>query len=110
MMLLKIFINFLAGISNANLKEGILWNVVNEGPPPEGFTVYTTESGLTVLRRKRQRNLNKLGIGGFVVRQRQTTKTQADDDKDGDGTQASGGIIKPCFMCRRNLQFSSLYI
>ncbi|KAI8424064.1 hypothetical protein MSG28_002687 [Choristoneura fumiferana] len=78
------------GISNANLKEGILWNVVNEGPPPEGFTVYTTESGLTVLRRKRQRNLNKLGIGGFVVRQRQTTKTQADDEKDGDGTQASG--------------------
>ncbi|XP_063376990.1 histone-lysine N-methyltransferase 2C-like [Cydia fagiglandana] len=78
------------GISNANLKEGILWNVVNEGPPPEGFTVYTTESGLTVLRRKRQRNLNKLGIGGFVVRQRQNTKAQADDEKDGDGTQASG--------------------
>ncbi|CAH2071742.1 unnamed protein product, partial [Iphiclides podalirius] len=77
--------------SNTNLKEGTLWNVANDGPPPEGFTVYTIESGLTVLRRKRQRNLNKLGIGGFVVRQRQTTaKAQADDDKEGDGTQASG--------------------
>ncbi|XP_045521362.1 histone-lysine N-methyltransferase 2C-like isoform X11 [Pieris brassicae] len=70
--------------ANANLKEGILWNVANDGPVPEGFTIYTTDSGLTVLRRKRQRNLNKLGIGGFVVRQRQTTlKAQADEDNDG---------------------------
>lgn len=82
------------GVSaNTNLKEGTLWNVANDGPPPEGFTVYPVESGLTVLRRKRQRNLNKLGIGGFVVRQRQTTKAQADDDKEGDGTQASGGEL-----------------
>nr|XP_034830079.1 uncharacterized protein LOC117987231 [Maniola hyperantus] len=73
----------------SNLKEGILWNVANDGPVPEGFTIYTTDSGLTVLRRKRQRNLNKLGIGGFVVRQRQNTKAQADDEKDGDGTQGS---------------------
>jgi hypothetical protein len=29
--------------------------------PPEGFTIYTTESGIMVLRRKRQRNLHKLG-------------------------------------------------
>ncbi|KAH9645993.1 hypothetical protein HF086_008801 [Spodoptera exigua] len=79
------------GVPNTNFKEGILWNVANDGPPPEGFTIYTTDSGLTVLRRKRQRNLNKLGIGGFVVRQRQTTaKAQADEDKEGDGTQASG--------------------
>ncbi|XP_059056838.1 histone-lysine N-methyltransferase 2C-like [Achroia grisella] len=79
------------GVSaNANFKEGSLWSVANDGPPPEGFTVYTTESGLTVLRRKRQRNLNKLGIGGFVVRQRQTTaKAQAEEDKEGDG-QPSG--------------------
>ncbi|XP_013138902.1 PREDICTED: histone-lysine N-methyltransferase 2D-like [Papilio polytes] len=74
--------------SNTNFKEGMLWNVASDGPPPEGFTVYSIESGLTVLRRKRQRNLNKLGIGGFVVRQRQATiKAQADED---DGTQASG--------------------
>ncbi|XP_047528678.1 histone-lysine N-methyltransferase 2C-like [Vanessa atalanta] len=78
-------------LSNTNLKEGILWNVANDGPVPEGFTIYTTDSGLTVLRRKRQRNLNKLGIGGFVVRQRHTNaKAQADDDKEGDGTQGSG--------------------
>lgn len=85
---------------NANFKEGTLWNILTDGPPPEGFTVYTTDSGLTVLRRKRQRNLNKLGIGGFVVRQRQTTiKAQADEDKDGDGTQASGGktLMAFCF-------------
>lgn len=81
---------FVLGLaSNTNFKEGMLWNVASDGPPPEGFTVYSIESGLTVLRRKRQRNLNKLGIGGFVVRQRQATiKAQADED---DGTQASGG-------------------
>ncbi|XP_072939829.1 uncharacterized protein [Epargyreus clarus] len=77
--------------ANTNLKEGILWNVANDGPAPEGFTIYTTDSGLTVLRRKRQRNLNKLGIGGFVVRQRQTTiKAQENDEKDAEGNAASG--------------------
>ncbi|GBP54294.1 hypothetical protein EVAR_32641_1 [Eumeta japonica] len=76
---------------NPNYKEGTVWNVATDGPPPEGFTLYTTESGRTVLRRKRQRNLNKLGIGGFVVRQRQATlRAQADDEKDGDGAQPSG--------------------
>lgn len=80
-------------MSSTNFKEGILWNVANDGPVPEGFTIYTTDLGLTVLRRKRQRNLNKLGIGGFVVRQRQTTKAQADEEKDGDGTQGSGGRV-----------------
>ncbi|CAG9132016.1 unnamed protein product [Plutella xylostella] len=67
-------------IGNANFKEGILWNVASDGPPPEGFTIYTMDSGITVLRRKRQRNLNKLGIGGFVVRQRQNAKSHPDDD------------------------------
>lgn len=82
------------GLSSTNLKEGILWNVANDGPVPEGFTIYTTDSGLTVLRRKRQRNLNKLGIGGFVVRQRHSTaKAQADDDKDADGSQGFGGKV-----------------
>lgn len=77
--------------ANANLKEGILWNVANDGPVPEGFTIYTTDSGLTVLRRKRQRNLNKLGIGGFVVRQRQATLKAQADEENGDGTQNSAG-------------------
>lgn len=29
--------------------------------PPEGFTIYTTEKGIMLLRRRRQRNLHKLG-------------------------------------------------
>ncbi|KAL0832574.1 hypothetical protein ABMA28_000774 [Loxostege sticticalis] len=85
-------------LSNASLKEGIIWNVATDGPPPEGFTICTNDAGLTILRRKRQRNLNKLGIGGFVVRQRQATlKAQAEDEKDGDGTQGEspGNKRKP---------------
>lgn len=63
-----------------------------DGPPPEGFTICTNDAGLTILRRKRQRNLNKLGIGGFVVRQRQATlKAQAEDEKEAEGNQGSGG-------------------
>lgn len=50
-------------------KEGMTWTK-DDGPPPEGFTLFTGESGITVLRRKRQRNLQKLGIGGFLVRVR----------------------------------------
>lgn len=30
--------------------------------PPEGFTIVTTESGVMVLRKKRTRNLQKLGM------------------------------------------------
>lgn len=45
-----------------------------------------------MLRRKRQRNLNKLGIGGFVVRQRQVTAKSLPDD-DGDGSLLGGLFI-----------------
>lgn len=50
-------------------KEGMIWTK-DDGPPPDGFTLFTMESGVCVLRRKRQRNLQKLGIGGFLVRMR----------------------------------------
>lgn len=41
-------------------KEGMIWTK-EDGPAPDGFTLYTMDSGTTVLRRKRQRNLQKLG-------------------------------------------------
>lgn len=50
-------------------KEGMMWTK-EDGPPPDGFTVILMETGISVLRRKRQRNLQKLGIGGFLVRMR----------------------------------------
>lgn len=50
-------------------KEGMIWTK-DDGPPPEGFTIIPMENGISVLRRKRQRNLQKLGIGGFLVRMR----------------------------------------
>lgn len=60
-------------------KEGMLWTPKTNGAPPDGFTVYTTETGLMVLRKKRQRNLQKLGIGGFIVRNR--TNRGGDNDE-----------------------------
>lgn len=50
-------------------REGMEWTK-EDGPPPDGFTLYSMENGTTVLRRKRQRNLQRLGIGGFLVRVR----------------------------------------
>lgn len=41
-------------------KDGMIWSKA-DGPVPEGFTLYTTEGGITILRKKRQRNLQKLG-------------------------------------------------
>lgn len=60
----------------------MIWVVAQDGPPPEGFTTYTTESGTTVLRRKRQRNLNRVGIGGFNVRVRSQGRIGKNGDPD----------------------------
>lgn len=62
-------------------KEGMIWTK-GDGPPPDGFTVFAMETGVCVLRRKRQRNLQKLGIGGFLVRVRGFKNGQDNDDID----------------------------
>ena len=42
------------------------------GPPetPEGFTMSRLESGDFLIRKKRQRNMQKIGVGGFYVKAR----------------------------------------
>lgn len=49
-------------------KDGMEWSSTD--PAPDGFSLFTTETGQVLLRKKRQRNLQKLGIGGFSVRNR----------------------------------------
>lgn len=68
-------------------KDGMVWDRADSSPP-EGFTLCTTDNGTVVLRKKRQRNLQKLGIGGFTVRNRTGRKDGAfrddmDDTLDG---------------------------
>ncbi|XP_023312429.1 histone-lysine N-methyltransferase 2C isoform X6 [Anoplophora glabripennis] len=78
-------------------KEGMIWTK-EDGPPPEGFTVFTMESGISVLRRKRQRNLQKLGIGGFLVRMRGIRTGQDNDDIDtlpGQSNPQGGELATP---------------
>uniref|UniRef100_A0A8W7PV76 PHD-type domain-containing protein n=1 Tax=Anopheles coluzzii TaxID=1518534 RepID=A0A8W7PV76_ANOCL len=60
-------------------KDGMVWN---DPTPPEGFALFTTETGTVVLRKKRQRNLQKLGIGGFFVRNRGIRTKDGKDDED----------------------------
>ncbi|XP_017125368.1 histone-lysine N-methyltransferase 2C [Drosophila elegans] len=50
-------------------KDGMVWDGT-ENAIPEGFTITTNDEGVHILRKKRQRNLQKLGIGGFSVRNR----------------------------------------
>lgn len=57
-------------------KDGMEWS--SSDPAPEGFSLFTTEGGQVVLRKKRQRNLQKLGIGGFSVRNR-AVRTKEED-------------------------------
>lgn len=73
-------------------KDGMAWD--KNSVPPDGFTVGTNERGDTVLRKKRQRNLQKLGIGGFMVRNRTVRKDGgANKDQDGgDETPADGAL------------------
>ncbi|CAD6215553.1 GSCOCG00000363001-RA-CDS [Cotesia congregata] len=75
------------------LKDGMPWTLRDQ-PPPEGYTVCTSENGVPILKRKRQRNLQKLGIGGFVPRNRGTRKDKDEEcetDKQlaGDNKQSS---------------------
>lgn len=64
-------------------KDGMVWDRA-DASPPEGFTLYTTEQGTVVLRKKRQRNLQKLGIGGFNVRNRTLKSLSNKETFDGD--------------------------
>jgi len=71
-------------------KEGMVVPPREDGrlpEPPEGFSILTLESGVMVLRRKRVRNLQKLGIGGFVVRGRMPRAKDKDDElpQEGEG-------------------------
>ncbi|XP_033250386.1 histone-lysine N-methyltransferase 2C-like [Drosophila miranda] len=58
-------------------KDGMVWDGT-ENPIPEGFTITTNDEGVHILRKKRQRNLQKLGIGGFSVRNRALKKDSED--------------------------------
>ncbi|XP_062135907.1 histone-lysine N-methyltransferase 2C [Drosophila sulfurigaster albostrigata] len=58
-------------------KDGMIWDRA-ESALPEGFSISTNDDGVHVLRKKRQRNLQKLGIGGFSVRNRAFKKDNED--------------------------------
>lgn len=80
-------------------KDGMVWN---DPVPPEGFALVTNEQGVVVLRKKRQRNLQKLGIGGFFVRNRAVrTKDGKEDEEIADGVvpqineESAAAEIKP---------------
>merc|ERR1712013_347686 len=54
--------------------------------PPEGFTIVVKDNGLMVLRKRRYRDLKKVGIGGFLAKTRtpkQMIKKEEEGGEDG---------------------------
>ncbi|RZF48821.1 hypothetical protein LSTR_LSTR003201, partial [Laodelphax striatellus] len=74
-------------------KDGMQVPPMEDGKPPEppkGFTIFIQENGVMILRKKRVRNLQKLGIGGFNSKLRNTRK-EKDEDPAADGSVTPGG-------------------
>ncbi|XP_014291793.1 histone-lysine N-methyltransferase 2C isoform X5 [Halyomorpha halys] len=68
---------------NAVYKDGMIWGSKEKGPipsPPEGFTLYTRECGVVVLKRIKKRNLQRLGIGGFTTVKMRSSRFKEDDE------------------------------
>ncbi|EDW74778.1 uncharacterized protein Dwil_GK15714 [Drosophila willistoni] len=84
-------------VPNDKYKDGMIWDGT-EATLPEGFSISTNDEGVHILRKKRQRNLQKLGIGGFSVRNRAVKKdneeTTVDPINSGVGMDKKKKIIR----------------
>lgn len=61
-------------------KEGMVVEPREDGKPPEppeGFNIFTSESGVMTLKKKR---IRKIGVGGFNARMRTVRKDKGEDD------------------------------
>merc|ERR1711976_577321 len=79
------------GGSGGSHKDGEIVKPLPDGSAPaapEGFTIVVKDNGLMVLRKRRYRDLKKVGIGGFQakVRTPKGQKGKADGESpEGDG-------------------------
>ena len=68
-------------------KDGDIVKALPDGRPPEapeGFSVVPKDNGVFVLRKRRYRDLKKVGIGGFQAKQRTPSRKTKDDGDGGD--------------------------
>lgn len=86
-------------------KDGMVWDRT-EVSAPEGFTLCRNDQGVVILRKKRQRNLQKLGIGGFVVRNRTVRKDDPFKDADATGDDFNDSLV-PQFISETSANASS---
>ena len=64
-------------------KDGDIVKALPDGrtpEAPEGFSLVPKESGVFILRKRRYRDLKKVGIGGFQAKQRTPSRKNAKDD------------------------------
>ena len=67
-------------------KDGDIVRPMPDGRPPDapdGFTVVQKDNGLMVLRKRRYRDLKKVGIGGFQAKQRTPSRKPKDEPEVG---------------------------
>ena len=69
---------------------------------PEGFTVVTKDNGMFVLRKRRYRDLKKVGIGGFQAKTR-TPKHSKKDEQEGEvGPDGQKPKKRPAWRPKKN--------
>ncbi len=83
---LNLNVEFVSGPFNSSSsapKDGDIVKPTADGKAPDapdGFTVITKDNGLMILRKKRYRDLKKVGIGGFQAKTRMPSRKGGKDD------------------------------
>ncbi len=76
------------GGAGGSHKDGDIVRPLPDGRPPDapdGFTVVQKDNGIMVLRKRRYRDLKKVGIGGFMAKTRTPSRKPKDDEPGPDG-------------------------
>ena len=92
------------------LKDGMLLTPREDGrlpDVPDGYTVVQGDGGALLLRKKRQRNLQKLGIGGFQVRRPWARVRDKEEDAQDAANPSQTWVTISVLLCHFHVIFTS---
>ena len=90
---------------SGNHKDGDIIRPLPDGKmpeAPEGFTVVTKDNGLFVLRKRRYRDLKKVGIGGFQAKTRTPSRKPKDEPEGEIGPNGEKPKKRPAWRPKKN--------
>ena len=86
-------------------KDGDIVRPSADGRPPDapdGFTVVSKDNGQFVLRKRRYRDLKKVGIGGFQAKSRNTNKKTKEEPEGAVGPDGEKPKKRPSWRPKKN--------